>query len=104
MEGSSLDVNVWTYEELYTHAVKQHGEKYVQEMEAALLAQEDDDRNKTIKLVNSLAGLCKEAAPMIVLFLRRLFTRPFVHMMISLYKGFCQTYRQLPKSNSSGAS
>lgn len=86
MEGSSLDVNVWTYEELYTHAVKQHGGKYVHEMEAALLAQEEDDRNKTIKLVNSLAGLCKEAAPMMVLF----FTPPFYPAVCSHDDPFVQ--------------
>ncbi|WP_110111602.1 M20/M25/M40 family metallo-hydrolase [Bacillus sp. CGMCC 1.16541] len=71
----TFDVNVFTYEELYTYAVTQHGEEKVKELQEAVLEQCEgkDDRTRSIKLVDELAILCREAAPMMILF----FTPPF---------------------------
>ncbi|MBM7702241.1 M20/M25/M40 family metallo-hydrolase [Metabacillus iocasae] len=71
----AVDIHVFTYEELYTYAVTQHGEEVVKELQANVLEQHagEDDRIRSIKLVDELSILCREVAPMIVLF----FTPPF---------------------------
>ena len=65
-----LSVNVFTFAELRQKAVDMVGFKKVEQLEASVLSKETakDDREKTIKLVDRLAMLCKDLAPMIVLF------------------------------------
>jgi arginine utilization protein RocB len=65
-----LSVNVFTFAELRQKAVDMVGLEKVEQLEASVLSKETakDDREKTIKLVDRLAMLCKDLAPMIVLF------------------------------------
>jgi arginine utilization protein RocB len=70
-----FSVNVLTYEELFDEAVQQYGEEEIKRRQAYIVAnyKELGDRDLTTRLVYDLAGLCKEMAPMIVLF----FNPPF---------------------------
>ncbi|WP_082084021.1 M20/M25/M40 family metallo-hydrolase [Paenibacillus beijingensis] len=65
-----LKIRVMTYKELHQYASRTYGkDKVEQVMDTALHGQKDfDDRESTIALVDSLAALCHELAPMIVLF------------------------------------
>jgi arginine utilization protein RocB len=65
-----LSVNVFTFAELRQKAVEMVGLEKVEQLEASVLSMETakDEREKTIKLVDRLAMLCKDFAPMIVLF------------------------------------
>jgi arginine utilization protein RocB len=65
-----LSVNVFTFSELRKKAVEIVGFKKVEQLEASVLSMETakDEREKTIKLVDRLAMLCKDFAPMTVLF------------------------------------
>lgn len=67
-----LKVKVMTYEEIHEYALEKYGEEQVEK----LLSNHDsekDDRERTIDLVDQLAALCNELAPMIVIF----FAPPF---------------------------
>ncbi|MDF2938479.1 MAG: hypothetical protein K0Q90_3852 [Paenibacillaceae bacterium] len=71
-------VNVFTYEELYALASERHGEtataEAVNHRIAGLYAametpgQEPDGREATIAVADALAALCKDLAPMVILF------------------------------------
>ncbi|QSB49235.1 M20/M25/M40 family metallo-hydrolase [Parageobacillus toebii] len=65
-----LSVNVFTFSELRKKAVEMVGLERIEQLEASVLSTETakDEREKTIKLVDRLAMLCKDFAPMIVLF------------------------------------
>ncbi|NUK30005.1 M20/M25/M40 family metallo-hydrolase [Parageobacillus sp. VR-IP] len=67
---TSLAVHVWTFAELRKKAVEMFGKIKVEELEANILAKNTnkDEREKTIALVDQLAMLCKDFAPVIVLF------------------------------------
>jgi arginine utilization protein RocB len=66
----SLSVHVWTFAELRKKAAEMFGTTKVEELEANILAKNTnkDEREKTIALIDQLAMLCKDFAPMIVLF------------------------------------
>jgi arginine utilization protein RocB len=70
-----LKVNVLTYEELVSYAIHQYGKERIDRLQTNVLSKkrDKDDRDVTIDLVDKLAIMCKELAPMIVLF----FTPPF---------------------------
>jgi arginine utilization protein RocB len=65
-----INVKVFTYKELHEYAVQTYGQKRIEEIEEAVLKKrgDKDDRDATIDLVDELSVLCKELAPMIVLF------------------------------------
>ncbi|MCA1030636.1 M20/M25/M40 family metallo-hydrolase [Bacillus timonensis] len=65
-----LSVNVFTYEELHELAIQKFGEAEIQRRQNYLLTNRNGlgDRDFSTKLVQDLASLCKEHAPMIVLF------------------------------------
>ncbi|WP_339195637.1 M20/M25/M40 family metallo-hydrolase [Solibacillus sp. FSL R5-0449] len=67
-----LKVKVMTYEEIYDYALEKYGEERVEEL-LSNCDSEKDDRERTIDLVDQLAALCNELAPMIVIF----FAPPF---------------------------
>jgi arginine utilization protein RocB len=66
----SLSVNVFTFAELRGKAVEMFGLEKVEQIEKSILKNESnkDERELTIELVDQLAILCKDLAPMIVLF------------------------------------
>ncbi|WP_027408085.1 M20/M25/M40 family metallo-hydrolase [Anoxybacteroides tepidamans] len=66
----SLSVNVWTFAELRQKAVEMFGSETVEQLESRVFgdAVKKDERERTIELVDKLAILCKDFAPMIVLF------------------------------------
>ncbi|QSS98556.1 M20/M25/M40 family metallo-hydrolase [Pontibacillus sp. ALD_SL1] len=62
-------VQVFTYEELYDEAMQRYGEEEVERRRNLLISQrETGDREFSTLLVQELASLCKDLAPMIVLF------------------------------------
>ncbi|SEN69864.1 M20/M25/M40 family metallo-hydrolase [Lihuaxuella thermophila] len=65
-----VEIRVLTYEELMAYALTTHGQEEIERIERSVLADRraKDDREATIELVDELAILCKELAPMIVLF------------------------------------
>lgn len=69
-EPKPMSINVFTFAELRKKAVDMFGSKQVEQLEASVLSVEaaKDDREKTIALVDRIAMLCKDFAPMIVLF------------------------------------
>ncbi|GAB3791569.1 M20/M25/M40 family metallo-hydrolase [Virgibacillus kimchii] len=63
------NVSVIMYEDLYAEAVKQYGEAEIKRRQNLLVSQRNKgDRDFSTLLVQDLAALCKEMAPMIVLF------------------------------------
>ncbi|MFZ3577100.1 M20/M25/M40 family metallo-hydrolase [Virgibacillus sp. DJP39] len=65
----AVNVSVMMYEELYTEAVKRHGEDEVVRRQHLLVSQrEQGDRDFSTLLVQDLASMCKDLAPLIVLF------------------------------------
>jgi arginine utilization protein RocB len=66
----TLSVNVLTFAELRSKAIELFGIEKVEQVEQSVLKNEtnQDERELTIELVDKLAILCKELAPMIVLF------------------------------------
>ena len=71
----SINVRVFTVEELLEYAMREYGEKEVERIQAYVLESRGnkDERDITTWLVDELAILCKELSPMIVLF----FAPPF---------------------------
>jgi arginine utilization protein RocB len=67
---AETDINVLTYEQLYAYAARTHGQDRVEQIlqEAVRRSDPGDQRQTTINMVDELAILCKEMAPMIVLF------------------------------------
>ncbi|SDJ66039.1 M20/M25/M40 family metallo-hydrolase [Sediminibacillus albus] len=62
-------VNVYMYDELYNMAVDQFGKEEVERRQNLLMKKRDTgDRDFSTLLVQELAALCKDLAPMIVLF------------------------------------
>ncbi|UCZ54650.1 M20/M25/M40 family metallo-hydrolase [Bacillus shivajii] len=63
-------INVFTFQELLDYAIKTAGEDEVERRVSFIQANETDgdERELTIQMVNEIASLCKELAPMIVLF------------------------------------
>ncbi|MCH5585456.1 M20/M25/M40 family metallo-hydrolase [Shimazuella sp. AN120528] len=67
----TVEIRTLTYQDLLYYAVEHHGLEQVQQIEKRVMNQKDqenDERELTIELVDQLAILCKELAPMIVLF------------------------------------
>ncbi|MFA1821608.1 M20/M25/M40 family metallo-hydrolase [Virgibacillus oceani] len=63
------NVKVMMFEELYAESVKQYGEEEIKRRQNLLVSQRDKgDRDFSTLLVQDLASLCKDIAPMIVLF------------------------------------
>src|SRR5690625_4963433 len=63
------NVKVMMFEELYAEAVKQYGEEEIKRRQNLLVSQRDKgDRDFSTLLVQDLASLCNDMAPMIVLF------------------------------------
>ncbi|ARU63179.1 hypothetical protein CBW65_21020 [Tumebacillus avium] len=69
-ESGAVSVRVLSYEQLHAYAVQTHGQEVLEQRQAKLAAGRGgmDDRNFSVELVDDLAGLCKELAPMIVVF------------------------------------
>ncbi|QHS22658.1 M20/M25/M40 family metallo-hydrolase [Virgibacillus sp. MSP4-1] len=66
---SDLNVRVMLYEDLYKEAVDRHGEQEVLRRQNLLMNnREEGDRDFSTLLVQDLAYLCKDLAPMMVLF------------------------------------
>ncbi len=64
-----LNVNVFMYKELFDIALKRFGRHEVERRQNLLISQRDKgDRDFSTLLVQDLAALCKDLAPMIVLF------------------------------------
>jgi arginine utilization protein RocB len=63
-------VNVFTYQELLQKAISKYGDKEIERRINVLSANRGDkeDRDFSTKLVANLAGVCKEYAPMIIVF------------------------------------
>ena len=78
-----MKVTVLTFDELSKYAVTKYGKESVESIHANILKNKGamDDREATIKMVDKLAILCKELAPMMILF----FAPPF-YPAISSYK------------------
>lgn len=67
----TVDVRTITYQTLLEYAIEHHGLEQVNQIEQRVFnnrKQQKDERELTIELVDELAILCKELAPMIVLF------------------------------------
>ncbi|RWZ60158.1 M20/M25/M40 family metallo-hydrolase [Halobacillus fulvus] len=65
----SPDIQIMTYEQLYDEAVKRYGKREVDRRQNRLINKRDQgDRDFSTTLVHSLASLCKDISPMIVLF------------------------------------
>jgi arginine utilization protein RocB len=66
----SVGVGVLTFEQIRNYAMQTYGAPKVQEIEQKIYADRNqyDDRQLTIKIVDEYAMLCKDLAPMIVLF------------------------------------
>ncbi|HLS08561.1 M20/M25/M40 family metallo-hydrolase [Lentibacillus sp.] len=96
-------VNVMMYEDLYTEAVKRHGEEEVMRRQNLLVSQRDQgDRDFSTILVQELAAMCKDLAPMIVLFYSppfypavSSFDDPYIKNVMEKVKSFTQTHYQL---------
>lgn len=89
---SDFRINVFTYEELWHMAVTRHGTEEIQRRRAYILTNfhELGDRDLSTRLVSDLAALCKEHAPMIVLFYNPPFypavssrNNPFIRNVVS---------------------
>lgn len=78
-----MKVTVLTFDELSKYAVTKYGKESVESIHANILKNSGtmDDREATIEMVDKLAILCKELAPMMILF----FAPPF-YPAISSYK------------------
>ncbi|WP_277674270.1 M20/M25/M40 family metallo-hydrolase [Piscibacillus halophilus] len=67
--STSFDIKLLDYDTLYQEAVKRHGEVEVARRREALVNErEQGDRDFSTLLVQDLAYLCKDLAPMMVLF------------------------------------
>ncbi len=79
----NMEVSVLTYDELDQYAVTKYGKESVESIHTSILQNRGqmDDRETTIEMVDRLAILCKELAPMIIVF----FAPPF-YPAISSYK------------------
>ncbi|KGX91361.1 hypothetical protein N781_04690 [Pontibacillus halophilus JSM 076056 = DSM 19796] len=65
----NMSVRVYTYDELYQEAVERHGDFEVERRQNLLMSlREGGDRDFSTQLVYEVASLCKDLAPMIVLF------------------------------------
>ncbi|MBP1949491.1 M20/M25/M40 family metallo-hydrolase [Virgibacillus litoralis] len=63
------NVNVMMYEDLYAEALKRYGEEEIIRIQNLLVSQRDKgDRDFSTLLVQELAAMCKDLAPMIILF------------------------------------
>lgn len=69
-EPKQRKITVLSFQELLELAIKKEGKDTIEEkINQILIAEADeDDRNRSIQIVHELASLCKEVAPMIVLF------------------------------------
>ncbi|WP_141432587.1 M20/M25/M40 family metallo-hydrolase [Bacillus sp. 03113] len=78
-----LKITVLTYDELTNYAIKNYGVEMVNSIQSSILNNrgEKDDREVTIEIADKLTILCKELAPMIVIF----FAPPY-YPAISSYK------------------
>lgn len=68
------EVSVLRYEDLQTHAIRKFGRDFVEEIKAEIQGNDDwDDREKSLRIADSLMIECQELAPAIVL----LFAPPY---------------------------
>lgn len=69
-DAPELKVSVLTYDELMDYAVKNYGSERVANIQSSILNNrgEKDDREATIAIADKLTILCKELAPMIIIF------------------------------------
>ncbi|MFD2630759.1 M20/M25/M40 family metallo-hydrolase [Oceanobacillus kapialis] len=80
-------VNVFMYEELYQEAVARFGQEEITRRQNLLVNnREQGDRDFSTLLVQELAGMCKDLAPMIVLF----YSPPFYPAVSSHYDPYIQ--------------
>ncbi|WP_456278402.1 M20/M25/M40 family metallo-hydrolase [Bacillus sp. AK128] len=67
---TDIKVNVYTYDQLLQLAINKHGREEVEKRQRDVIASRlnEDDREFSIRMLQELTALCKEASPMIVLF------------------------------------
>lgn len=67
---NKMEVKVITFEELMIYAVQMFGKEKVEHIRESIkeLNNKEDERDVTIHFVDKIASLCKELAPMIVIF------------------------------------
>ncbi|WP_100010729.1 M20/M25/M40 family metallo-hydrolase [Lentibacillus sediminis] len=80
-------VNVLMYEDLYKEAVRRFGQEEITRRQNLLVSQRTEgDRDFSARIVQELAVLCKDLAPMIVLF----YSPPFYPAVSSMHDPFIQ--------------
>ncbi|OZM56322.1 hypothetical protein CIB95_12975 [Lottiidibacillus patelloidae] len=84
-----VSVNVFTYDELLQYAISLHGKEEIERRQNYLITNRgnDGDRDFSAKLVQDLAFLCKDKAPMIVMF----YSPPFYPAVSSMENEFIQS-------------
>lgn len=83
----SPEIRILTYDQLYKEAVDRYGKREVDRRQNRLINQRDQgDRDFSTQLVQSLAALCKDISPMIVLF----YSPPFYPSVSSHHDPFVQ--------------
>jgi arginine utilization protein RocB len=85
----NVKVNVFTYDELLSYAIELHGKEEIERRQNYLITNRgnDGDRDFSAKLVQDLAFLCKDKAPMIVMF----YSPPFYPAVSSMEDEFIQS-------------
>ncbi|MCP8616782.1 M20/M25/M40 family metallo-hydrolase [Salirhabdus salicampi] len=93
--SSPVNVSIWNYNELYEEAVKRHGEEEVLRRQRLLMEnREQGDRDFSTLLVQDLAYLCKDLAPMIILFYSPPFYPAVSTTGLTRYREQCTTIQQ----------
>lgn len=104
-EPVDFEVNVYTYEELWKLAVQDFGQDEIERRQAYILANfhELGDRDLSTRLVSDLASLCKDKAPMIVLFYNPPFypavssrDEPMIQRVVRNVSQYSEEHHQIP--------
>ncbi|PGX39686.1 hypothetical protein COE67_17640, partial [Priestia megaterium] len=84
----NLKVNILTYEELVEYCVQNYGPEQINDLQTSIFKHRNgkDDRDLTIEFVDQLSILCKELAPMIIIF----FAPPYYPAVSSRHNTFIQ--------------
>ncbi|WP_174728746.1 M20/M25/M40 family metallo-hydrolase [Mesobacillus harenae] len=67
-KSGDVRINVLDYQDLVSYITKQHGSEVIQEIFARAETADLNPRRRSIQIVDELGSMCKELAPMIVLF------------------------------------
>lgn len=103
-EPIDFKINVYTYEELWDMAVQTNGKDEIERRQAYISTnfQELGDRDLSTRLVSDLAALCKDKAPMIVLFYNPPFypavssrNDPYIQRVVEKVTRYCEEHYQI---------